>query len=161
MKRRFTLLAIASFMSMTAMAQPSQVDGKYQIATKADLEWLAEQVNNGTSFSGQQFEQTADIDLGGDQDSTGIWSGAQWTPIGNKDKQFSGTYDGNGFVICNLYYNNPAKEYVGLFGGINNATLKNITLASGFVYGYQYAGGICGISKGESKITCCANIATV
>ena len=161
MKRRFTLLAIASFMSMTAMGQPSQVDGKYQIATKADLEWLAEQVNNGTSFSGQQFEQTADIDLGGVQDSTGIWSGAQWTPIGNKDKQFSGTYDGNGFVICNLYYNNPAKEYVGLFGGINNATLKNITLASGFVYGYQYAGGICGISKGESKITCCANIATV
>ena len=161
MKRRFTFLAIAAFMSMTVMAQPSQIDGKYQIATKADLEWLAEQVNNGTNFSGQQFVQTADIDLGGIQDSAGIWSGAQWTPIGNNSTQFSGTYDGNGFVISNLYYNNPAMDYVGLFGGINNATLKNITLASGFVYGYQYAGGICGISKGESKITCCANIATV
>lgn len=161
MKRRFTLLAIATFLSGTLMAQPSQVDGKYQIATKADLEWLADQVNNGTSFNGQQFEQIADIDLGGIQDTAGIWSGAQWTPIGNNSKQFSGTYDGNGKIIKNLYYNNPSAQYVGLFGGINNATLKNITLASGFVYGYQYTGGICGISKGESKITCCANIATV
>ena len=161
MKRRFTLLAIVAFMSTTVMAQPSQVNGKYQIATKADLEWLAEQVNGGQTFNGEYFEQTADIDLGGIQDTAGIWSGTQWTPIGNNSKQFSGTYDGNGKIIKNLYYNNPAVQYVGLFGGINNATLKNITLASGFVYGYQYTGGICGISKGESEITCCANIATV
>ena len=103
MKRRFTLLAIVAFMSTTVMAQPSQEDGKYQIDSKADLEWLAEQVNNGTSFSGQQFEQIADIDLGGVQDENGVWSGTQWTPIGNKSKTFSGTYDGNGYVIKNLY----------------------------------------------------------
>ena len=65
MKRRFTLLAIAAFMSTTVIAQPTQKDGKYQIATKADLVWLAEQVNGGNDFSGKYFEQIADIDLGG------------------------------------------------------------------------------------------------
>lgn len=163
MKRRFTLLAIATFLSTSLMAQwdgssteePSKVDGKYQIDSEAKLAWIAEQIKNkssdGTYFSGEVFEQTADLDLGNHT----------WTPIGNNKKLFGGTYDGCGFVIKNIYYNDPTKEYVGLFGGINNAILKNITLASGFVYGYQYAGGICGYAKGNTKIECCTNIATV
>jgi hypothetical protein len=133
----------------------------YDITSTDDLIALATQVNAGNTFSGITFTQTADLDLGGVQDENGVWGGTQWTIIGNKSKPFSGTYDGNGHVISNIYYNNPAKEYVGLFGGIKGATLKNITLASGFVYGYQYAGGICGYSTGSSKIECCTNIATV
>ncbi len=164
MKRRFTLLAIATFVSTSLMAAwdgtiPESLTfsgegteaNPYKISSEAELAYLAKTVNAGTNYATKFFEQTADLDL----------NNKPWNPIGNNSKQFSGTYDGNGFVINNLYYRDSAAQYVGLFGGINNATLKNITLASGFVYGYQYAGGICGIAKGESIITCCANIATV
>lgn len=161
MKRRFTLLAIAAFMSTTVIAQPTQKDGKYQIATKADLVWLAEQVNGGNDFSGEYFEQIADIDLGGIQNADGTWKGTQWIPIGNNSKQFSGTYDGAGNVINNIFYSDSSTQYVGLFGGINNATLTRITVASGYLYGYQCVGGICGYSKGNSRIELCANNATI
>ena len=161
MKRRFTLLAIAAFMSTTVIAQPTQKDGKYQIATKADLVWLAEQVNGGNDFSGEYFEQIADIDLGGIQNADGTWKGTQWIPIGNNSNQFSGTYDGAGNVINNIFYSDSSTQYVGLFGGINNATLTRITVASGYLYGYQCVGGICGYSKGNSRIELCANNATI
>ena len=164
MKRRFTLLAIATFVSTSLMAAwdgtiPESLTfsgegteaNPYKISSEAELAYLAKTVNAGTNYATKFFEQTADLDL----------NNKPWKPIGNNSKQFSGIYNGNGFVINNLYYCDSSAQYVGLFGGINNATLKNITLASGFVYGYQYAGGICGIAKGTSIITCCANVATV
>lgn len=165
MKRRFTLLAVASFLFGTIMAQtepPKSTEGKYQVSTKEHLLWIADQVNNNAkTFSNEYFEQTANIDLGGIQNSDGTWKGSQWTPIGDNTHLFAGTFDGAGKVIYNLYYYNPEKSYVGLFGGINGAKLKNITLASGLVYGDSYSGGICGYAKGNSEITCCANIASV
>jgi hypothetical protein len=42
---------------------------------------------------------------------------------------------------------------VGLFGYINNATLRNIRLASGTVNGTNYVGGICGVAVGNTFIT--------
>lgn len=167
MKRRFTLLAIATFVSTSLMAAwdgttktaPSGGGSEgdpYLIATEANLAWIADQIKNqstdGTYFSGVVFKQTEDLDL----------ANRAWTPIGNNKKLFGGTYDGNGKVINNLNISAPTADYKALFGGINNATLKNITVASGFVYGKQYAAGICGFATGDtSVITCCANIATV
>ena len=149
MKRRFTLLAIATCLSTSLMAAWDEANskwtpeaGSYEITSTADLIALATQVNDGNTFSGKTFIQTADLDLGGIQDENGVWSGQQWTPIGISGKPFSGTYDGNGYVISNLKIDAPTTSYVGLFGYISGATLKNITLASGFVYGDQHSGGI-------------------
>ena len=166
MKRRITILAIATFISSSLMAgwdgtKWTPEEGPYTITSTADLIALASQVNAGNTFSGKTFIQTADIDLGGVQDAEGIWSGTQWSPIGNNKKPFSGTYDGNGKVINNLYYNNPSVQYTGLFGYIKDATLTNITIASGFVYGYQHVAGICAAAVGNSTISFCANCATV
>lgn len=172
--KRFTFLAIACLFALTTMASWDGTtastwttgDGTeaepYLIENENQLAYLAQQVNSGTNYSGVYFKQTADLDLGGIQNADGTWSTAskQWVPIGNKSNKFSGTFDGNGYVISNLYYNNNTTEYVGLFGVINGS-LKNITLASGFVYGYQYASGICGYTTGSAKVTCCANNATV
>ncbi len=155
MKRRFTLLAIAAIMSTTLMAQPSQVNGKYQIATKADLEWIAA----NPSHWGDSYEQADDIDL----------NNKSWTPIGTSSQPFTGTYDGNGFIIENLYYNNPANvevddtpagSNVGLFGYISGATLTKITVASGLVSGAGAVSGICGFAV-NSSISYCTNNATV
>ncbi len=177
--KRLSFLAIACFFAVSSAfaawdgsTQTEWTTGSgteedpYLIESEENLASLAAQVNAGQSFSGKYFKQTADLDLGCVFDEAGIVDteaseNFSWTPIGNKSACFSGIYDGNGFVISNLYYNNIEQEYCGLFGGINNAKLKNITLVSGFVFGYQYAGGICGYAKGSSLVDCCANNATV
>lgn len=45
-------------------------------------------------------------------------TGEGWDPIGVdvSGSEFSGTFDGNGYTISNLYINNTTDEYVGLFG---------------------------------------------
>lgn len=166
MKRRFTLLAIATFVSSSLMAgwdgsKWTPEGGPYTITSTADLIALATQVNEGNSFSGIKFIQTADLDLGGIQNADGTWSGTQWTPIGNSTTKFAGQYDGDGFVINNLYYSDSSAQNVGLFGYVSGATLTQITVASGFVYGYQKVAGVCGNAETGSTISYCANCATV
>ena len=157
MKRRFTLLAIATFLSTTLMAawdgsttaEPSGSGTEaspYLIATEANLAWVAA---NSSSWS-KYFQQTADLDLGS----------YSWTPIGNNSTKFTGTYDGNGYLIDNLYYNDPSADYAGLFGYVSGGTLINITIGSGYVYGNGAASGLCGYAVG-STISYCANNATV
>ena len=172
MKRRFTLLAIATFVSTSLMAEwtggtevwtkgSGSENDPYQIETEAQLAYLATQVNSGTNYNDVYFKQMADLDLGGVLND-GIWSGTQWTPIGNSSSNiFSGTYDGGGWVISNLYYNDPSKEYAGLFGHISGGHLRNITIINGLVYGRQHVGGLCGCADNNSTIDCCANNAYV
>ena len=158
MKRRFTLLAIAAFFSTSLMAawdgstktQPSgagTADNPYLIATPENLAWIA---SNNENLS-KVYKQTADIDLNNES----------WTTIGTSSKPFTGKYDGDGYVISNLYYNDNTQSNVGLFGYIMNATLTNITIANGFVYGSGSVGGVCGAAYGTSEISYCANNATV
>ena len=64
----------------TTTTPPQQVNDVYQISTGAELAWLAAAVNDGT-VSNADAVLTADIDLGNQE----------WTPIGNKTKQFKGS----------------------------------------------------------------------
>ena len=50
---------------------------------------------------------------------------ANWDPIGDVDTgiAFSGTLDGNGYVVKNLTINSPTKNFAGLFFGIGDGTL--------------------------------------
>ena len=98
------------------------------VSTAAELAGLAELVNNGTTpnpapmtraGAAINFVLTSDIDLGG----------YQWTPIGDKERAFTGIFDGNGHTISNLSYENNEEDwYVGLFGNTKNATIKNLKL---------------------------------
>lgn len=158
MKRRFILLAVATFLSGTMMAAwdgstktaPSAGDGSegspYQIKTEENLAWLA----NTSSAWGKHFIQTADLDLGNHA----------WTPIGNSTTKFTGSYNGGEYVISNLYYNENTQSNVGLFGYISGATLTKITIANGSIYGNGATGGICGYAT-NSTISYCANNSTI
>lgn len=174
--KRITMLIVATMLSFGAFAAwdgnttsiwtngDGSENNPYLIETEENLAYLAEQVNSGTSYSGEYFKQAADLDLGALFDEDGMIDydySPTWAPIGNKAKCFSGKYDGNGFVISNIYFSEGDIEYCGLFGGIKNAELKNITIASGHISGYQYVGGICGYATGSSQILCCANNASV
>ena len=86
----------------------------------------------------------------------------QWIPIGNfeKRKPFCGIFDGNGYTISNLsIFDLKAKE-VGLFGYIQGAKIKGLTV-TGAVTSFRTVAGIAGIANKGSRITCCINNVSV
>ena len=86
------------------------------------------------SLAGKVITLTSDIDL----------AGIAWTAIGNWDNAFSGTFDGNGYTINNLYINSPEGEGVGLFGVAENANIKNLTINNVDVTGYSMVAAVVG-----------------
>ncbi|MFC1644147.1 GLUG motif-containing protein, partial [Candidatus Omnitrophota bacterium] len=91
---------------------------------------------------------TASYTLANDIDAseTAVWnSGAGFDPIGDDAAKFSGTFNGNGYVISNLFINADSEigvteVTVGLFGYTNGATVENIGLLDVSVTGtYQTA----------------------
>lgn len=82
---------------------------------------------------------TADIDLS---------SFEKWTPIGyytgasninGVDTQFTGTFDGNGHTISNMYcvVDSGIYRFAGLFGSLKDATVKNLCLKDCVSYVYN------------------------
>ena len=97
---------------------------EYLICNAAGLKWIASQVDNKNTFEGKTVKLTANIDLNNEQ----------WIPIGNKDlagETFNGTFDGGNFIISNLKHHYDGEDYfVGLFGCLDNATIKNLTITN-------------------------------
>lgn len=88
---------------------------EYTISTLKELQAFSEDVNSGTSYDGITVKLMNNIDM----------SGCDWTPIGNNSYAFTGTFDGNFHTIYNLSVN-TATRYCGLFGKLENATIKNL-----------------------------------
>ena len=76
----------------TTKTEPKQVDGVYQIGSGAEFYWFANEVNVNKKAS-IDVVLTADIDL----------AGYQWTPIGDFNTIYAGSFDGQGHTIKNLY----------------------------------------------------------
>ncbi|MFA7123336.1 MAG: GLUG motif-containing protein, partial [Candidatus Delongbacteria bacterium] len=91
-------------------------------------------VRNFLSYS---FLQTADIDAS----ETLTWNaGAGWLPIGTSSPYFTGTYDGDGNIISNLYCNRTS-YYTGLFGvAYTGSVIKYLGLKDISINGYSYSG---------------------
>ena len=116
--------------------------GTYSISTAEELAKLATMTNNG-KVTGGEFVLANDIDL------SAYSTGAGWMPIGN----FKGTFDGNGYVISNLYINRPDRNYVGLFGS-TDGTVKNIGVENINIIGKDYVGGLVGFNNGYNISNC-------
>lgn len=140
MKRKFLLsLAIAFGMAGSVWADLTKVDGVYQIGSAQDLVAFATLVNGGTTVANAVL--TADIDL----------SGKTWTPIGNSTNKYAGTFDGQGHAITNFSYT-ATGDYNGLFGYINNATVKNFSISGILTSGFS-KNGVVGNVKGTSTVS--------
>ena len=99
----------------------------YLIATRNDLEFLREQVNNGLTYENIYFQLASDIDL----------SDEEWQPIGTRENSFRGILDGAGHKISNMHivieHSSIDTVYsYGLFaslgGGTSKTYVKNINL---------------------------------
>lgn len=112
----------------------------YQLATATDLQKLSTLVSKDiTAYnnSGVYYLLTDNIDL---STVCGEELGS-WTPIGDLGF-FRANFDGNNKTISNLYINTSA-SYQGLFGGLEYATVKNLTI-TGSVTAGEGSGALAG-----------------
>jgi len=70
-----------------------------------------------------------------------------WEPI----RGFTGTFDGNGYEIKDLFINRDNEDQVGLFGYIPEAKLKDITVLGANVTGRENVGIVVGESRGTME----------
>lgn len=114
----------------------------FTLTTKEQLAGLAELVNSGVTFANATIHLGADIDLGY----------LAWTPIGNAEKVFKGTFDGDNHTISSLRINSHS-SYVGLFGN-STGQLYDFTLDNVTVYvsdANKYISAVCGYSTADIK----------
>ena len=140
--------------SVAGVNDGTSIDKPFLITSSENLAKLAEMVNAGTSYSGQFFKLTANLDLGNQN----------WTCIGDVNS-FSGTFDGNWHSISNLSITKWSNN-IGLFGKLNSATIKNLGIESGSIMcGGSNGGAIAGSSTGTASnltyISNCYNKATI
>ncbi|HEY9033773.1 MAG TPA: GLUG motif-containing protein, partial [Pseudomonadales bacterium] len=101
----------------------------------------------GTDLQGMNGDLTGHYVLGANVDAsaTAGWdSGAGLVPIGNDTALFTGTFDGLGHTITGLVINRSDTDYVGLFGYLSGATIRNIGMVDGTVSGHDYVGILAG-----------------
>ena len=114
----------------------------YLITNRAELAYLAKQVNSGEDYNDKNFALTADIDL----------SAYYWTPIGSDTNPFNGNFDGRGHCVSGLKVETVSwTAYAGLFGCTPVGILRNLGvrladegIQANSTGGSAYAGGIAG-----------------
>lgn len=120
----------------------------YLISNVAQLEYLRDQSNLGSEQITAHAKLVNDIDLA-------YASASSWIPV-SKSNAFAGTFDGNGHCIKNLYSSFYQGGYVGLFGYVNGATIKNLTVEGVIESSCQHQGMIAGQSVGANFYNCVA-----
>lgn len=138
-----------------AVAEPKSKDGVYQIGLVEELYWLVYQVENVGGVIDATL--TADITLNENvrkADGSLVDDASKlkvWKPIGKKSNPYKGTFDGNGHIICGLYYDGTMDgTFGGLFGIIaSDGIVKNVGVTDSYFRSPKgYVGGICGINNG-------------
>lgn len=121
----------------------------FKIATFSDLVVLSKSIN----LLDNHFILVADINADSSRfmniegsDALGFF------PIGDRSDKaqshgvaFTGTFNGNGHIISNLYINRPSVKFAGLFGGIEDgAMIYDLGVVDADITGSQFCGIITG-----------------
>jgi hypothetical protein len=82
------------------------------------------------------YEELAGLDANG---------GKGWQPIGT----FTGSLDGQGYEIMDLFVSRPDEDGMGLFGFVDvGGVIQDVGAVDADVTGYRYVGGLAGWSQG-------------
>lgn len=120
--------------------------GNPYIITKAEeLAWFRDQVNSGKNKICAKIADNVEVidlkDFCHAADASKNIEKLSWVPIGNSNKTYEGTFDGNGKTISNLYIN-ASQNNMGLFGTTYQSTIKNLTFENANVTNTQSNTGI-------------------
>jgi len=76
--------------------------------------------------------------------------GMGWNPIGTSDKRFTGSFDGQGYEIRDVFVQRPENSFVGLFGAVGEqALIENIGVVNSSLTGEWAVGGLVGGNWGN------------
>ena len=158
----------------TPMTGSGTESDPYQIGTAEQLKRFRDIVNgsNGqTQNRGACAVLTNDVILNdGTFDANGYYTPTtgligtnpeEWTPIGkytndSNKPPYTGTFDGKHYAIKGLYVVNLPDLVVGLFGCLEGAAVRNLTV-DGYVQGCHVVSGIAGDASANSTIENCRN----
>jgi len=158
MKKRLLLALLVLCLTICAFSVTVGAEGEaadLEIGTVDELVAFATAVNDGNKYEGKTVVLTDDIDLS---------SVANWTPIGNNVNYFWGTFDGQNHTISNMTINvndSSVYQYVGLFGGVKKATVKNLTVEDAKIDAVGervYAGAVFAVAHSNSENHTTANL---
>ena len=79
--------------------------------------------------------------------------GTGWAPIGTNSNRFTGTFDGGGHTISNLFVNR-SRGYIGLFGSLQGATIRNIGIVNPKVTGTRWRPGRAAVWGFNQRLLC-------
>ena len=122
-------------------------ENPYLVSNLADLI----RISTDQYYWDKHFQQIADIDASATSD---LNDGAGFLPIGTNDNRFTGTYDGQGFIISDLYINQINTMGVGLFGYVSNASLSNLGIVNATISGNSEVGCLGGRISGTEISKC-------
>lgn len=115
-------------------------ENKFTLTSASQLAGLAKLVNDGTDFAGKTITLSVNVDL----------NGKTWTPIGCEAHMFAGTFDGGNKTISNLMIGKGG--FIGLFGVVGNAEIKNINFVNANVSGTKRVAALVGKIAGNATI---------
>ncbi|WP_181215634.1 fimbrillin family protein [Phocaeicola faecicola] len=122
-------------------------EGNYTVDNEKGLRNLAKLVNSNGGKTLINITLTGDITLTG-----------EWTPMGNYENRYTGTFDGNGHTITGLTVNQKERGNVGLIGYLGSGgKVQNLTLENVNLNGNLYVGGVVGYSNNGTVTACTAS----
>jgi uncharacterized repeat protein (TIGR02543 family) len=89
--------------------------------------------------------------------------GKGWDPIGFAyGDPFTGSFDGQGYEIRDLYINRPDEEHIGLFGYVDDGgVIENVGLVGVDVTSWDHVGGLVGDNGGGGTVNNCYTTGSV
>mgnify|MGYP006279922469 FL=1 len=154
------LLVLAAMIVAFNLAAFAGGDGTeenpYQVSNLTEL-------NDVRNYPTAHFIQTADIDLDVAPYNTGTgWVPIPWLTFPDYAQRFSGTYDGGGHIIDNLYLNSGSTQQMGLFASTSwGAVIKNLGVTNVNVTGQLTTGALLGFAYGSATISNCYSTGSV
>ncbi|HKM92496.1 MAG TPA: GLUG motif-containing protein [Prolixibacteraceae bacterium] len=146
---------------------PSVGDGSesdpYQITTWENLYWISQ----NTAEWDKYFIQTTDIDLSTANPAINTWdSNKGWPMIGSytslqTNTPFTGSYNGNGHTISELYINRSSTDGVALFAYTEGASIQNLGLVNVAIVGNEFVSALVGRTGLSTSISNCFSTGSI
>lgn len=156
--------------------EASPFNGYYALSKAGHLVWLHNQVQAYDAVTNPSPIESIKCYLANDislkavchpADAANNVAEANWNPIGGENP-FKGIFDGNKHTVSDLYINSSGSN-LGLFGYVDGAEIKNVTV-QGNVTGFyeegneqsgQYVGLVLGVGTKKSKLENCESRGSV
>lgn len=105
-----------------------------------------------TTTLNANYTVVRDFSASGTTNASDVWGTKGFTPIGTLSTPFTGSLDGQDYTISDLYINqsstsSTAGVNVGMVG-VNDGTVKNVTLSNASIAGITNVGGLVGQNLG-------------